>query len=87
MAARALNISYESFRKKFAQLSGTSPNQYRLSRLMDRACELVYEGKLSNKEVADKLGFCDEFHFSRQFKRVTGFSPGELRKKLPRGGN
>jgi AraC-like DNA-binding protein len=83
-AARALNMSYESFRKKFTQLAGASPNAYRQARLMDKACELVYEGK-SNKEVAAQLGFCDEFHFSRQFKRVTGFSPAELRRKLPRG--
>jgi AraC-like DNA-binding protein len=85
LIARGMGMSYESFRKRFAALSGTSPGQYRLSRQMDRACALVHGSELSNKEIAQRLGFCDEFHFSRQFKKVTGVSPREFRRRLPRG--
>ena len=31
-------------------------------------------------EVAEALGYCDQFFFARQFKTVTGQSPGARRK-------
>jgi AraC-like DNA-binding protein len=81
--AREMGMSYESFRKTFATLARVAPGQYRLSVLMDRACEMVHRNEMSNKEIAQRLGFCDEFHFSRQFKKVTGYSPREFRRRLP----
>ena len=33
------------------------------------------------KEIAYNLGFYDECHFSKQFKKFTGTSPAEYRKK------
>jgi AraC-like DNA-binding protein len=81
--ARKMGMSYESFRKKFTSLCGAPPGQHRRLRLMDRACELVHGGEMSSKEIALQLGFCDEFHFSRQFKKVTGCSPREFRRRLP----
>lgn len=77
--AKQMTMSYESFRKKFLKLAGVSPGKYRMARIVDRACELVYGGKLSNREIALSLGFCDEFHFSRRFKQVAGKSPSGFR--------
>ena len=33
-------------------------------------------------EIADGLGFCDPFHFSKRFKRLTGESPSDYRRQL-----
>ena len=49
---------------------------------MDRACELMAQGRLSGKEIAAKLGFFDEYHFSKRFKQVTGFSPTAFRQRV-----
>lgn len=38
---------------------------------------------LSDKQIAAELGFCDEFHFSRRFKQITGRSPRAFRSGLP----
>jgi AraC-like DNA-binding protein len=76
---RQLGMSPETFRKKFARLAGTPPWRYRMTRVIERGCRLVHEGRLTNKEIAAELGFNDEFHFSRRFKQVTGRSPTQFR--------
>jgi AraC-like DNA-binding protein len=80
--ARHLSISYETFRKRFAHLTGMSPNRYRNGRVMDRAIELLADRRILLRAVAEECGFCDEFHFSRRFKQIMGFSPSEFRKRL-----
>ena len=81
--AAKLGTSFDSFRKRFTQIVGRPPAQYRRYRLIDRACELMQQGALTDKAIAAQLGFCDEFHFSRCFKAVTGRSPREFRRQLP----
>lgn len=44
---------------------------------IDKAKELIIEGNKRVKEVAQALGFTDEFYFSRIFKRIEGISPSE----------
>jgi len=83
--ARGAGLSYESFRKKFRAITGVSPARYRSRILIDLARKMIYEERLSNKELADRLGFCDEFHFSRRFRESTGATPGEFRRSLPKG--
>ncbi|MBI4625804.1 MAG: helix-turn-helix transcriptional regulator [Verrucomicrobia bacterium] len=80
--ARKLGLSHETFRKKFVRLAGVSPYRHRMIRVIDHACWLVHEGCLTNKAIAERLSFSDEFHFSRRFKQVTGRSPAQFRALL-----
>jgi AraC-like DNA-binding protein len=82
--ARELGTSYESFRKRFTAAMGTPPAKWRAARILERACELMQRGELSDKQIADRLGFCDAFHFSRKFKSVIGISPRQFRRTLSR---
>ena len=82
--ARQVGLSYDNFRKQFTSLTGLPPAQYRATRRILKACDLLVAGSLPVKEVAAQLGFCDEFHFSRRFKQVTGHSPREYRRMLPK---
>jgi AraC-like DNA-binding protein len=81
--AGELAMSYETFRKRFAQLAGVPPARYRVGRLMDAACELLQrEPHTKLRHIAQRLGFCDEFHFSRRFRQVVGMWPSEFRERI-----
>lgn len=80
--ARKLGFSYDTFRKKFRAELGFSPGQYYMDARMDRAAALLHEGSHTVKMISAQLGFCDEFHFSRCFKRRMGQSPTEFRRRV-----
>jgi AraC-like DNA-binding protein len=84
--AKQMNTSYDHFRKRFQKIIGIPPAQYRGRCLINRACEMISRGALTDKEIAEKLGFCDEFYFSRRFKEVTGLSPRAFRQNLLKKG-
>lgn len=79
--AREMNLSYERFRKLFRERTGLAPNQYRIRRRIERAQTLLTEDGLSIKAAAYALGYPDPFAFAKQFKQVTGESPGAFRRK------
>jgi AraC-like DNA-binding protein len=82
--ARQMGLSGESFRKRFTRLAGQPPVRYRMERLIDRACQLMQNKTLKDREIAESLGFCDEFYFSRRFKAITGQSPRQFRNNSRR---
>ena len=82
--AGEMGISYVGFRKKFSRLASVSPAKFHMKAVMDRACDLIRQEGPTNRELAHRLGFADEFHFSKRFKQVVGLSPSEFRKHTPR---
>lgn len=73
--ARECGLSYESFRKRFAAVTGISPARYRAQKRIDAARVLLDHPNMTIKSVAADLGFRDEFHFSKRFKQLTGETP------------
>ncbi|NVE93288.1 helix-turn-helix domain-containing protein [Altererythrobacter lutimaris] len=84
VAACSLGYSYEAFRKRFRKLAGRSPGQFRTGLLMERACEMLSEPGILLRDIAEELGYCDEYHFSRQFSKTVGWSPTEYRSRVKR---
>jgi AraC-like DNA-binding protein len=81
--ARMCDLSATAFRKSFQRAMGVSPNQYRLAKIIDRACELSAQPNKLQKEVAAELGFATEQHFARRFKQITGMTFGQFRQQWP----
>lgn len=81
-AAEQVGLSYENFRKRFQQLTGESPGRYQKRRRLEWACAAIYHGQVTLKQIADTLGFCDVFHFSKAFKQEIGFTPSDYRKRV-----
>lgn len=82
VVAAQLGFSYETFRKKFRTALGYSPGRFHLDSRIDRAAALLHQGRHTIKEIAAQLGFCDEFYFSRCFKRRFGHAPKEFRRRV-----
>jgi len=83
--ARRVGLNYESFRKRFASARGVAPAKFQNQKRIEFAQSAIYQGTHTFQELADELGFCDPFHFSKTFKRLTGESPIEFRQKATGG--
>lgn len=59
----------------FRQVYGMSARQYRSLVKLKRAKTLLLDNELSVQNIAERMGYSDTAHFSRQFKRWTGMSP------------
>jgi AraC family transcriptional regulator len=63
------------FLRLFHQSMGVTPHQYILQRWIEKAKYLLQHSTLSIAEVAASVGFCDQSHLTRYFKRVVGVTP------------
>jgi AraC family transcriptional regulator, arabinose operon regulatory protein len=81
MANRA-NLSISHFSSEFRKSFGTSPIEYVLRLRMQQALYYLRDLNLPISEVASRVGFCDPFYFSKQFKKRCGVSPLNYRKKF-----
>ncbi len=72
--AAHLNLSESTFSHKFKKISGSPPRTRILEIKIDIAKEMLLKGK-KLKEIAEFVGFHDEFHLSKTFKNITGISP------------
>lgn len=79
--ATELGMSYENFRKKFTRIAGTSPNKFMSGLVTDKACNYLSRTDMTLRQIAELLGFCDEYHFAKRFKQLTGQTPGTFRKQ------
>jgi len=76
--ARATGVEASSVCRWFRRYQGSSPYQYLLRRKMNLAAEYLVEHGGLVKEVAQRVGFADPYHFSRAFKAVHGVAPRAL---------
>ena len=61
--------------------TGKSAVRYVTAVKMERARKLLVDSDLRIGEIADKLGFEDIDYFSKVFRKTTGISPREYRRK------
>ena len=66
------------FNRELGQSFSDYVNQFRI----EESKLLLRGGALSMGEIAKKLGFSSQQHFSRQFRTVTGMTPSEYVRSL-----
>ncbi|HEY8426909.1 MAG TPA: AraC family transcriptional regulator [Sandaracinaceae bacterium] len=70
-------VLVRAFRRRF----GLPPHAFHLKLRVERARDLLASGR-DVTEVAYELGFADQSHFTRAFKRVMGVPPGAYRRSV-----
>ena len=78
LAARC-RLSETHFRRLFARLFGCSPTDYRISKRVLKAKDLLLSGEYTVSQAAEAVGFEDANYFSRVFKQHTGTTPSAVR--------
>lgn len=80
--AEVIGLSVSHFKVLFREATGFSPHQYLIRRRVERARNLLGEGKLSISQIATETGFAHQSHLARHMQRVLGVSPKLLRDML-----
>jgi len=76
--AKAVYMSPYHFTRLFKESTGQSPYQYVVDARVRKAKELLTTGKFTISEAARQVGFVDQSHLTRHFKRVFGLPPKRL---------
>jgi AraC family transcriptional regulator len=76
--AQAVYMSPYHFTRLFKKSTGQSPYQYVVDARVRKAKELLTTGKFTIGEAAYHVGFVDQSHLTRHFKRLFGLTPKKL---------
>lgn len=79
--ADMFGFNYSYLCKQFKAVKKISPNEYMIVKRMERAKELLCKCReVSIKEIAELVGYTDQYYFSRIFKLYEKCTPSEYRK-------
>jgi AraC family transcriptional regulator, transcriptional activator of pobA len=79
--AAELGVTPGTLSRTLTRLTGRTTKQLILERVLLEAARLLRFSDLSVKEIAARLGFNDQFAFSRAFKRQRGEAPLDFRNR------
>lgn len=73
--AAVAQLSPNYFMHLFKQSTGLTPHRYVIQQRVERAKQLLIEGKLAIADIALQVGFAHQSHLNRHFKRWVGVTP------------
>jgi AraC family transcriptional regulator len=76
--AALVQISPHYFSQLFKQSTGTTPHKFVISCRVERAKELLLQGQLTIAEVAFIVGFANQSHLNRHFKKILNVTPRQF---------
>lgn len=82
MMAERAGMSEGHYTVLFKRHTGLTMTQYLRRLRIDKAKQMFQQTRLSAKEIAQRVGFADYFHFSRIFKKESGCSPTEFQTSV-----
>jgi AraC family transcriptional regulator len=78
--AQQVGLSQSQFARAFKVSSGLPPYQRCLHNRVKRAQEMLLNGSDSFSDIAIQIGFADQSHFTKTFRRVTGTTPADWKR-------
>lgn len=80
--AASVHLSESYFMSRFRRQVGLSAIEYISHFRIDKACKALIGTKKNVLEIASGCGFSNLSNFNRQFRKISGCSPTEYRKKF-----
>ncbi|KGP71868.1 response regulator transcription factor [Pontibacillus yanchengensis] len=77
-----VDMSPSYFSMEFKQEMGISFKQYLTKKRMDKAKDLLHNPIYKTYEIAEAIGYGDYPHFTKTFKKSTGLTPTQYRKRI-----
>lgn len=78
--AKRCNLDRSYFGKIFRETMGQPPQEFLIRYRMSKAAELLKLTELSIGDISIQVGYPNQLHFSRAFKKVYNISPREYRQ-------
>lgn len=82
--AEMAGFNRKYFMELFKKLYGCSPLDYITGLRIERAKRYLVETNFRLREIAHRVGYSDEFYFSRKFKQKVGVSPSAFARQPAR---
>ena len=79
--ARACALSRSHFSRAFKCSTGLSPQDWIRHQRIARAKQLIQNTDMTLTQISLECGFCDQAHFTREFKRAFGTTPKVWRER------
>lgn len=74
-----LGVDRKHLSAAFVRVIGISTKKYIILFRIEQACTLLRETSRQISEIADAIGYGNQFHFAKEFKRITGVTPTQYR--------
>ena len=74
-------MSTSHFYRRFRKFTGSTPIDWLRRERISQAKRRLIECSDSIAEIAEQVGYSDQFYFSRDFRRFTGLSPSYYRRQ------
>lgn len=79
--AESVRYSPSHFGQLFLKKTGHTPLNYFIHMKIQKACQFLDFSDMKIKEIADKLSFYDQYHFTKVFIKILGESPSSYKKR------
>jgi len=80
--AEAMSVSESTLTKRFRAEFGVTLGRYIDDMLLQEICRMLTATEMSVGEIAERLGFCDQFYLSRFFRQHQDKTPSRYRADM-----
>ena len=80
--SEALHVSPGYFSRLFKRQMGLTCIEYITGKRIERAKQLLEHTNIKHQAIAQAVGYSNVYYFSMQFKKHTGETPGQYRKRV-----
>lgn len=80
--AKVLNVSYSTLSRNFKAATGLTIIEKLTDIRISAAKPLLLDSKYTASQIANMVGFENEYYFSKAFKQSAGVTPSNFRKRI-----